>query len=78
MKSQKMYKLSIISKRKQVVIYLLGLKATCVLTGYKTTRHLSNSAPTERANSALVKFGTCQIRHLNFAYSAPRICKLGT
>ena len=39
--------------------------------GHKTTRHLSNSAPTERANSALVKFGTCQIRHLHFANLAP-------
>ena len=37
-----------------------------------------NSAPTERANSALVKFGTCQIWHLHFANLAPRICKLGT
>ena len=37
-----------------------------------------NSAPAEKANSALVKFGTCQIQHLAFANSAPMICKLGT
>ena len=30
------------------------------------------------SNSAHVKFGTCQIRHLHFATSAPMICKLGT
>ena len=45
-----------------------GVEMRDSYVGYKTTRHLSNSAPTERANSALVKF----------ANSAPRICKLGT
>ena len=31
---------------------------------YTTTQYLLDSVPTEKANSALVKFGTCQIRHL--------------
>ena len=33
----------------------------------KKTQLLSNSTPTENANWALVKFGTCLIRHLGFA-----------
>ena len=56
-----MYKLSIISKRKQVVIYLLGLKATYYPSaGYmRIDRVQDNSAPVKFGTNGKSKLGTC-------------------